>query len=66
MRKELAGLLAKVNETKARASDANPLTRSEVTAALLSTDTPTISTQEHHSMVKNYSRTMTDTAELFP
>ena len=62
---KLTILLVRVNEAKAKASDANPLSRFEVTAMLLSADAPTITAQKHHDMVKNFAKSMADTAELF-
>ena len=65
MMDKLTTLLVGVNEAKAKASDTNPLSRFEVTAMLLLADAPTITAQKHHNMVKNFAKSMADTAELF-
>ena len=65
MMDKLTILLVGINEAKAKASDANPLSRFEVTAMLLSADAPTITAQKHHDMVKSFAKSMADTAELF-
>ena len=54
-------LLEGVNEAKVKASDANSLFRFEITAALLFVDVSTIIAQEHHDIMKNSARFMTDT-----